>query len=101
MINFLHIKKRFPEYYASKSLWAYQYCKNIKDSPEMRKLITNSWYAYYYCRHVKDRPEVRKHITHPIQALWYCKEIQDRSEVAKHITDSHHLKLYHDWKNRQ
>ena len=40
----------------------YKYCNNVKDKPEIRKLITDSGWAYWYCRDVKDRPEIRKYI---------------------------------------
>ena len=44
------------------SNWAYHYCRNKKDRPEVRKLITNSRWVYYYCNVIKDDPEVRKYV---------------------------------------
>jgi hypothetical protein len=45
------------------SKWAYCYCHNIKNRPEVRKHITDSNWAYRYCKNIKDRPEIRKYIT--------------------------------------
>ena len=44
------------------SAWAYRYCLNIKDIPEMRDKIIESEWAYYYCLRVKDRKEMRDKI---------------------------------------
>ena len=44
------------------SAWAYWYCRNIKDMPEVRKNITDPEWAYWYCRYVVDRPEIRKNM---------------------------------------
>ena len=70
MINFLNIKKHCSEYHANKSSWAYFYCINIKDRPEIRKYITDSGHAYLYCMYFKDDTEVAKYITD----LWNVKE---------------------------
>jgi len=99
MINFLQITKHFHLYHRDKSWWAYKYCKDIEDKPEVKKYITHSNHAFWYCKDVKDRPEIRKLITTSFHAYRYCKEIQDRPEVAKHITDSYFLELYHEWEN--
>ena len=45
------------------SKWAYYYCRDVEDNPEVRKKITTSMWAYYYCINVKDRPEIRKYIS--------------------------------------
>jgi len=63
MINFLEIKKHFPEYHKHKSQWAYYYCKDIKDKPDIRKYITTSMWAYFYCREVENTPEMSCKIT--------------------------------------
>jgi len=42
--------------------WAYSYCKYVKDDPEVRKNITDSYWAYLYCLYIQYRPEVRKYI---------------------------------------
>jgi len=44
------------------SKWAYRHCRDMKDIPEVRKLITDSQWAYYYCILIKDRPEIGKYI---------------------------------------
>ena len=50
-----------------------------------------SYYAYQYCRYVKDCPEIRKHITESKDAYWYCKNVKDDPEVRKHITNKYQL----------
>ena len=45
------------------SKWAYYYCKDIKDKPEIRIYITNPYWSYSYCRDIKDRLNIRKNIT--------------------------------------
>jgi hypothetical protein len=42
---------------------AYKYCRDVKDTKEIRQLITDSKYAYRYCRYVRDRKSIRKFIT--------------------------------------
>ena len=42
---------------------AYKYCRDVKDTKEIRRLITASYHAYWYCRDVKDRKSMRKLIT--------------------------------------
>lgn len=37
------------------SQWAYSYCKDIKDDPEIREFITNSYWAYHYCRYINKK----------------------------------------------
>jgi len=41
---------------------AYNYCEIIKDDPDIRKFITDSYWSCKYCKYIKDRPEVRKYI---------------------------------------
>ena len=60
------------------SEWAFRYCKYIKDRPEVRKLITDSYWAYHYCRFIKDRLEVRKYITNSQDIYNYRKHIKNR-----------------------
>jgi len=43
------------------SKWAYKKCKD-NDQEELWSLITDSEWAYQYCINVKDRPEVLKYI---------------------------------------
>ena len=45
------------------SCWAYYYCRDVKDRPEVRANVSDSCWAYRYCRDVKDRPEIRAKIT--------------------------------------
>ena len=103
MINFLQIRKYFHNYHKGyhKSWWAYEYCSEVKDRPEVAKYITASADAYYYCKYVKDRPEIRKLITKSIHAYYYCTEIKDRPEVRKLITYRDHIKWYKKWKEEQ
>ena len=42
---------------------AYVYCRDVKDTKEIRRLITYSYHAYLYCKHFKDRKSMRKLIT--------------------------------------
>ena len=101
MINFLNIRNHFPEYHENKSWWAYRYCKDVKDKPEIRKHVTDSFDAYNYCKNVKDRPEIRKYITDSEGAYWYCKNVKDRSEIRMHITENYYLVRYRKWKAKQ
>jgi len=79
MINFLEIRRHFPQYQKKKSHWAYHYCRYVKDRPEIRKRITgSSEYAYRYCRFIKDR-----------------------SEVRMYITANYYLERYREWKAKQ
>lgn len=47
------------------SEWAYYYCLNIKDDPEIRKYITNSKWAFYYCIFIENDLEIAKNIKYP------------------------------------
>ena len=47
------------------SEWAYDQCLE-NDTIQIRRLITDSGWAYCYCRDVKDRPEVRRYIKNEI-----------------------------------
>lgn len=76
------------------SNWAYTYCRDIKDQPELWKHITNSDNAYHYCKNIKDRPEVWKYITDSKSAYLYCRNIKDRPEIRKRITNSWYAYLY-------
>jgi len=80
MINFLQIKKHFPEYHDNKSMWGFWYCFDIKDDPKAYNLITESQWAKFYCQYVTHRPEVAKYIS---------------------ITDEERLKLYKQFKFSQ
>ena len=101
MINFLYIREHSPEYHEDKPQWTYRYCRYVKDSPSVRKLINNSYWAYMYCRDIKDRPEIRKYITDSSWAYYYCTEIKDRSEVRMYITENYYLGRYREWKQTQ
>lgn len=78
------------------SLWAFEYCYNINDDPDVRDLITDSFRAYNYCKYIKDRPEVRKNITDSCWAKKYCKHIRDDPEVMKNLKTTN-LKLIEKW----
>ena len=101
MINFLNIREHFPQYHEDKSHWAYQYCKNIKDSPEIAKLITNPSLSYYYCHCVRDDKKIALQITSSGWAYSYCLQVKDRPEVRRYITEKLHLDWYKNWKKKQ
>jgi len=101
MINFLNIRNHFHQYHTDKSPWAYYYCIEVKDKPEVRQYITVPFWAYEYCYIIKDRPEVYKYITSSLYAYRYCITVKDRPSVRQYITEEKHLKNYQDWKNKQ
>ena len=101
MINFLQITKHCVIYHWNISHWAYNYCRDVKDKPEIRQYITDSNDALWYCKNVKDRPEMRKLITDSYWAYFYCRAVKDRPEVRKLITEEDHLQYYQDWKDEQ
>lgn len=68
---------------ASISKWAYKYCRDVNDNPEIRKNITDSGWAYCYCKVIKDDPEVRKNITKQYWGWLYYKNINDKPEIRK------------------
>lgn len=67
------------------SWWAYEQCRDVNDTPEMRNLITSSLDAYRYCRWVKDREEMWGKITDSGYAYLYCRYVKDRPEVRKYV----------------
>ena len=69
--------------------WAYYYCIDIEDDPEIRKYITDPDLAFLYCIHVKDRPEVRKYITDPMYAHRYCKEVRNDIPELKILSEEY------------
>jgi len=44
------------------SEWAYKYCIDVKDDPEVRKYITDPEWVYHYCKEVNDDPEIKKYM---------------------------------------
>ena len=42
------------------SHWAYNQCKSGNDTPEMRKLITDSIWVYMYCKYIKENKRMLK-----------------------------------------
>ncbi len=80
------------EYEVSK--WAYEYCRRIKDDPEIRKYIVDSFWAYCYCRDTNDDPEVRKNITRSYFAFCYCRDVKNDPQVRKYITKEIDRELY-------
>jgi hypothetical protein len=101
MINFLHITKHLHIYHKDKSKWALGYCKDIKDRPEIRKLITEPRTAYRYCRNIKDRKEIRKLIignskVHSYYSYLFCKTIKDRKEIRDSIRHGRDMGRYLD-----
>ena len=67
------------------SNWAYRYCKNIKDDPKIRKIITKQIFFYLYCRYIKDRSEMRNNITDSHVAFLYCLNVKNDPEIRKLI----------------
>ena len=51
-----------------------------------------SYWAYYYCKDIEDRPEIREHITDPDWAFEYCRYIEDRPEIRHYVNYYHFLK---------
>ena len=74
------------------SKWAYNECLNGNDTPEIRKLITDSKLAYWYCKNIKDRKELWSKITDSEWAYWYCNDIKDRPEIRKLYEITRNLK---------
>ncbi len=62
------------------SEWAYLYCRDINDDPEVRKFIINSEWAYWYCYDIKDDPKIIKYITESFWAFMYCTDINKNDE---------------------
>ena len=60
------------------SEWAYNECFNGNDTPEIRKLITDSYYSYEYCRWIKDRDELWLKITDKEILKAYFEDHADR-----------------------
>lgn len=60
------------------SLWAYHYCRAVKDYAGIRKLITTSNAAYLYCYYVKDRSNVAIHIIDPHYDFLYYRDVKCR-----------------------
>ena len=60
------------------SMWAYRYCLDIEDDPEIRNLITDSFTSLHYCKFIKDRKEISKNITQQPYIDWYNKLIEER-----------------------
>ena len=46
--------------------------------------IDSEW-AYWYCKDTEDDPEIRKYITDPELAFEYCKEINDAMVPIKMV----------------
>ena len=70
------------------SQWAYHYCYEVEDKPEVRKNITDSEWAYYYCHYVQDNPKVYNNITKSQWAYRYCHDVRDIPKIYKRITVS-------------
>lgn len=77
--------KEFIEYMAPSQ--AYCYCDLIKDTKEIRNLITDSYLAYLYCKNIKDRKEVRDKIIDSEWAYLYYIYIKNRKEIRDRIID--------------
>ena len=76
------------------SEWAYNYCRRVKDNPEVRKNIVDSKWAYYYCYEIEDRPEIRRNITDSMWAYYYCHDVEDKPEVFRRITNFYTIYRY-------
>ncbi len=71
------------------SRWAYLYCKDIKDDPEIREYIIESEWAYYYCGNIDDNPEIRKFIIKSEFAYLYCKYINTNDERLINLSEKY------------
>ncbi|MFW6282354.1 MAG: hypothetical protein ACOC1O_06190, partial [bacterium] len=65
------------------SKWAYFYCKETKNDPEIRKYITDSYYAYLYCYTSEEDSKIKNNITHQYWAHIYCRYINYDPELRK------------------
>lgn len=83
------------------SYWAYCYCKNIKDDPKIRRLITDQFYCYLYCRNIDNKSELSKKITKSNDSLRYCLEVEDNPKIRKHITNAMDLVIYNEQKTEE
>ncbi len=52
------------------SQWAYWYCRDIKDDPEIREFITNPYWAYMYCEYINKNDERLYELEKPIKGLF-------------------------------
>lgn len=73
------------------SIWAFWYCKNINNDPEIKKYIIDSEYSFEYCYRVKDDPEIRKGITEEFWVFQYCYNIKNDVEMARKYFKSNSL----------
>lgn len=67
--------------------WAFDYCYNVEDDPEVWPMIKGSKYAYIYCKYVENRPEVRKLITKSEFAAFYCEDVSNDEDMEARITE--------------
>ena len=66
---------------------AYEFCNLVADIEVVWKRIIEPSFCVFYCRDVKDRPEVRHHIKDSYTSYQYCRYVKDRPEMWKNITD--------------
>ncbi len=80
------------EYEISK--WAYYYCRDVKDDPEIKKYITDSRWSYQYCKFINDDPEISKFITTPIWAYGYCRDVNKNDERLMELAKKYKDRKY-------
>ena len=42
--------------------WAYLYCRDTENNPNIKNLITRPYHAYMFCKYVEDDYDVRQYI---------------------------------------
>jgi len=54
----------------------YNACKDGDDNEITRGMITDSWWAYQYCKNIKDIPEMEEKIIDPEIAITYYLSVK-------------------------
>ena len=65
------------------SQWAYKECKKGNNTPEIRKLITNSAFAYWYCIYIESTEEMRSKLTEPFWVKRYREARKYINEIIR------------------
>lgn len=72
---------------------AYYYCRDVKNTREMRDKITDSQYAYLYCIDIKNTKKIRDRITDDRYIHLFCRYVKNTKEMRDRIIDSRYA--YH------
>lgn len=52
------------------SRWAYHYCRDVKNDPEVKSLITEAYWAFQYFINIKKDKEVLAYIKGSVWEAW-------------------------------